>query len=70
MECSGKNGIDNYLTKEGIIEKYPFLTMNMLRNLLFKDVGGFRTKVVKKLGKRVLFDEKAFLLFLSNLNHE
>jgi len=56
----------SYLTKRQVIEKYPFLTKNMLKNLLFKDIGGFRSKVVKKLGRRIILDEEAFLIFLSN----
>ena len=36
----------------------------MLKNLLFKDIRGFREKVVRKLGRRVLLDEEALLLFL------
>ncbi len=58
--------LKSYLTKEQAIEKYSFLTRNMLKNLLFKDIGGFRSKVVKKLGRRIILDEEAFLLFLSN----
>ena len=53
-----------YLTKDQAIEKYPFLTKNILKNLLFKDRDGFRTKVVRKLGRRVLLDECALLKFL------
>jgi len=33
---------------------------------LFKDIGGFRSKVVRKLGRRIILDEAAFLLFLSD----
>jgi hypothetical protein len=56
----------SYLTKEQAIEKYPFLTKNMLKNHLFKNTGGFREKVVKKFGRLILLDEEAFLLFLAN----
>lgn len=55
-----------YLTKKQVCQKYPFLTENMLKNLLFKDINGFRAKVVRKLGRRVILDEEAFLLFISN----
>jgi hypothetical protein len=54
-----------YLTKNQAIEKYKFLTSNMLKNILFKDIGGFRNKVVVKLGRRVLLDEQALLKFLA-----
>lgn len=56
----------SYLTKKQALKKYPFLTENMLKNLLFKDVGGFRSKVVRKLGRRIILDEEEFLLFIAN----
>lgn len=56
----------NYLTKKQACQKYPFLTENMLKNLLFKNMGGFREKVVRKLGRRIILDEAAFLFFISN----
>ena len=57
---------ERYLTKKQALEKYPFLTANMLKNILFKDINGFRAQVVRKLGRRVLLDEEALLIFLSN----
>ena len=57
-----------YLTKKQAIEKYPFLSENMLKNLLFKNIGCFRDKVVKKIGRRIILDEVALLLFLSGSN--
>ncbi len=53
-----------FLTRQQALSEYGFLTPNMLKNLLFKDVGGFRTKVIIKLGKRILIDEQALLAFL------
>jgi hypothetical protein len=38
----------------------------MLKNILFKDIGNFRTQVVRKLGRRIILDEEALLIFLSN----
>lgn len=55
-----------YLTKKQAIEKYGFLTESMLKNILFKDIGGFRNKVVRKIGRRILLDEQALLSFLDN----
>ena len=55
-----------YLTKKQTLHKYQFLTENMLKNLLFKNIGGFRNSVVRKLGRRILLDEEALLLFISN----
>jgi hypothetical protein len=59
-----------YLTKKQACEKYPFLTENMLKNILFKNIGEFRGKVVRKLGRRILLDEKALLLFISQSTTE
>jgi hypothetical protein len=59
-----------YLTKKQAIEKYPFLSENMLKNLLFKNIGFFRDKVVKKIGRRIILDEVALLLFLSGSNEK
>jgi hypothetical protein len=55
-----------YLTKKMAIQKYPFFTENMLKNLLFKNINGFRTAVVHKVGRRILLDEQALLSFLDN----
>jgi hypothetical protein len=59
-----------YLTKKQAIEKYPFLSENMLKNLLFKNIGRFRDKVVKKIGRRIILDEIALLIFLSESNEK
>lgn len=56
---------DKYLDKKQASQKYPFLTENMLKNLLFKDIGGFRGKVVRRIGRRILLDEQALLSFLA-----
>lgn len=55
-----------YLDKKQVIEKYPFFTANMLKNLLFKNPGEFRTKVVRKIGRRVILDEQALLRYLAD----
>lgn len=55
----------SYLTKKQAIEKYSFLSENMLKNLLFKNFGDFRGKVVRRLGKRILLDERALLQFIA-----
>jgi hypothetical protein len=56
----------NYLTKQQALEKYQFLSANMLKNLMFKNINGFKSKVIRKLGRRILLDEDAFLLFISS----
>ena len=54
-----------YLTRDQALQKYSFLTANMLKNLLFKDIGGFRSKVIRKIGRRIIIDEEALLRFLN-----
>ncbi len=56
---------EKYLTKKQAVQKYQFLTPNMLKNILSKDINGFRRKVVHKVGRRILLDEQALLQFLS-----
>lgn len=52
-----------YLTRKQVLQKYSFLTANMLKNLLFKDIDDFRKKVVRKIGRRIILDEEALLRF-------
>jgi len=37
-----------YLSKKDASSKYPFLTENTLKNLLFKNTDGFRDKVAHR----------------------
>jgi len=55
---------NRYLTKKQALEKYKFLSANMLKNILFKDLKGFRSKVVRKIGKRIILDEVALLQYI------
>jgi hypothetical protein len=59
-----------YLTKKQALEKYAFFSSNMIKNLLFRNIGGFRSKVARKLGRRILLDEIALLKFLSECSSE
>ena len=56
----------SYLTKKQACKKYPFLTENMLKNLIFKNHNGFRDKIVRRLGRRVVINEVALLEFIAN----
>lgn len=58
-----------YLSRDQLLEKYSFFSANMLKNLLYKDINEFRKKVVRKLGRRIIFDEDALLLYISKSNH-
>jgi hypothetical protein len=59
-----------YMTTDQIIEKYSFLTENMMKNFLFKNLNGFREKCVKKIGRRILIDEELFLQFINDCPSE
>jgi len=52
-----------YLTVKQCVEKYPFIPMGGIRHMIFKNVD-FRDRVVKKVGKKILLDEQAFLEFI------
>lgn len=57
----------NYLTINQLIEKYPFLTQNMVKNILYKNLDNIRERTVKKFGRRILINEDAFLKFIQDL---
>ena len=59
-------GAKVYLTTKQMLIKHPFLSGNMIKNLLTKNIGCFREKVVRKLGRRLLFDEQALLKYIEN----
>lgn len=54
----------NYMKADELCGKYSFLSKNTLKNLLSRNTNGFREKVVRKLGRLNLYDEKALLKFL------
>lgn len=54
----------NYMKADELCKKYNFLNRNTLKNLLSRNTNGFREKVVRKLGRLNLYDEKALLRFL------
>jgi hypothetical protein len=60
----------SFLTPKEAAEKYSFLTKNRLKNLLAKNVMGFREKVIRKLGRLNLIDEDALLFFISENQEE
>lgn len=67
MEIDLKN---SYLTKKQLVEKYKFLSENMVKNFLHKNIDNVREKCVHRLGRRVLFNEAAFLNFLNELQKQ
>ena len=55
-----------YLNTEDFLKKYPFITRNVLKNILFKNIGNFRELIVRKIGRLMFFDEKRFILYMKN----
>jgi hypothetical protein len=56
----------NYLTIPQLLEKYPFFTKNMVKNILSNNIDGFREKCVKMIGRRILIDEDELKEFIKN----
>ncbi len=55
-----------YLTVKDWIKNHPWPPIGGLRSLIFnKDKNGF-SKVVKKVGRTVLIDEKAFFIWVDS----
>lgn len=55
---------NNFLTKRQALQKYSFLTENMLKNMLSRNLRDFRGKVVRRWGRRILLNEEALLQFI------
>lgn len=54
----------SYLTVKQLPAKYPAFTENAIRWAIFnKDRNGFNT-VIRKVGKKVLIDEQAFVAWI------
>lgn len=56
-----------FLTKEEVCKKYPYFTLNSLKNILYKNYDGFKEKCVRRVGKRkILFNEKELINYIEN----
>lgn len=53
-----------FLTVKQWLEKYHAIPEGGIRHLIFTNRDGFNTKVVKKIGRKILLDEEAFLRFI------
>lgn len=54
----------SYLTVKQIPERYPAFSENSIRWAIFnKEINGFN-KVIRKVGRRVLIDEEAFVQWI------
>ncbi len=55
-----------YITVENLVKKHSFLTKNMIKNLIHKNLDNIREKCLKKFGRRILVDEDAFFKFIDD----
>ena len=49
---------------------YDYPSLSAIRHLIFSNTRGFKDKVVKCSGRRVLLDEKAFRIWIEDQNKE
>lgn len=54
----------NFLTLKQWLEKYPAIPEGGIRHLIFTNKDNFNGLVVKKLGRKILLDEHAFLSYI------
>lgn len=59
-----------FLKTEQVLEKFPCLSKNTLKNILNKNISGFREKVTSRVGRRLIFNEEALIRFLSDSKGE
>lgn len=54
----------NFVTLDQLLEKHKGIPKGGVRHLVFTNKDNFNSKVVKKIGRKILFDELAFLNFI------
>ncbi len=54
----------NFLSLKQWLEKYPVIPEGGIRHLIFTNKDNFNGRVVKKLGRKILLDEQAFLSYI------
>jgi hypothetical protein len=55
----------SFLTMKQWLQKYQAIPEGGIRHLIFTDKDNFNSRVVKKLGRKILLDEEAFLDFIN-----
>ena len=58
------NHTKNFLTLRQWLEKYKAIPEGGVRHLIFTNKDNFNSRVVKKLGRKILLDEQAFLSYI------
>ena len=54
----------NFLSLKQWLEKYKAIPEGGVRHLIFTNKDDFNKRVVKKLGRKILLDEQAFLAYI------
>ncbi len=54
----------NFLTLRQWLNKYSAIPEGGIRHLIFTNKDNFNSRVVKKLGRKILLDEQAFLSYI------
>jgi len=54
----------NFLTLKQWLAKYQAIPEGGVRHLIFTNKNNFNQRVVKKLGRKILLDEGAFLAYI------
>jgi len=55
----------SFLTMNQWLEKYKAIPKGGIRHLIFVNKDNFNSRVVKKIGRKILLDEEAFLEFIN-----
>lgn len=55
----------NFVTIKQWLQKYPAIPEGGIRHLIFTNKDNFNTRVVKKIGRKILLDEQAFLNYIN-----
>lgn len=56
----------SFLTIKQWLEKYEMIPEGGLRHLIFQNIDDFNIKVVKKVGRKILLDEEAFMKYIDD----
>jgi hypothetical protein len=64
MTVSINHNQKSFLTVKQWLNKYPAIPEGGIRHLIFTNKDNFNSRVVKKLGRKILLDEQAFLSYI------
>ena len=56
----------SFLTLKQWLDKYKAIPEGGIRHLIFTNKDNFNSRVVKKLGRKILLDEQAFLSYIDD----